>query len=691
MIVPLLGPGIQGKSEVISAQHRINCYVEMSGDPDKSSLSIIGTPGLELFCDLDAIPFYQTGAVASLGSGPIRAIQPWVYGYTGTTGFINREEALLVVRGNKIIAINKDGRYLTQTGVLVGADVTADTGILDSGIYQISGVRYCLFADGQKLLYFSDFPALTWRRVSDGDAVNASTLAAFGTDILVTVQGSEKFYLTPDLTNWDPLDFASAESQPDELVRVYRNGDTVILFGESGVEFWAKSDSLDFAYVPIKGTNVDFGIEAKWSVAKVGGAVVYLARNPAGQVSLVRLVGYQASKVSSQDWDVLINDYIETADAEAFAYTMGGHAFYQITFPRAEKSWLFDATTGVFSELQSDTFGRHRARLNAFAFGDHFVTDYDNGKIYRFRHDIYSDNGVPMAMELRTKHFFKDYQNVTVNSLHLDVESAVGVSGADVVLATLTKSDTFTRANETPLASPWATSLSDGGANLDTNAVVATAGTTKGSHYPESWHPNQWSQGTVSNLISNVNTRPGVSVRMDASGNGFGVLVSGAATDNDIVKFTASTMSILGSFSTAFANSDVLKLEVSGVSPDITLTVYKNGAQVSQLTGITGKDTGSPGVFARGGGVIDTWTGTSTLTAEAYGTEPKVMMQYSTDNGRGWSSELWESMGVGGDTLKRAEWRRLGIGRDFTFRIRISDPVKRVLTGMSIDATPGRR
>lgn len=504
MIVPLLGAGIQGKSEVISAQHRINCYVEIAGDADKGALSLIGTPGLEEFCDLDAIDFIGGGTTLQIGYGPVRAIQPWIYSYSPTSGGLTRVEALLVVRGDRIIAINKDGKYLTQLAVTSGVAPSGGSEIMDSGVYQLAGQRYCVFTDSGLVLYYTDQGSLAWRRVSDADAVASTSLAIFGTDILVTTQGSESFYLTPDLTTWDPLDFASAEALPDELVRIYRNGDTVLLFGEAGVEFWARVDSADFPYAPIKGANVDYGLVAKWSVAKVGGAVVYLAKNPAGQVSLVRLSGYQASKISSQDWDAIVNDYAETADAEAFAYTMGGHAFYQISFPTAGKTWLFDATTGAFSELQSDNANRHRARLNAFAFGDHFVTDYANGKIYRMRHDIYSDNGTPIHMEFRTKHFFKDYQNVTVNALHLDIESGVGIN--------------------------------------------------------------------------------------------------------------------------------------------------------------TGQ-----------------------------GSDPKIMMQYSTDNGRGWSNELWEGMGVGGDTLKRAEWRRLGIGRDFTFRVVISDPVKRVIAGMSIDATPGRK
>lgn len=57
------------------------------------------------------------------------------------------------------------------------------------------------------------------------------------------------------------------------------------------------------------------------------------------------------------------------------------------------------------------------------------------------------------------------------------------------------------------------------------------------------------------------------------------------------------------------------------------------------------------------------------------GSDAQIMMQYSDDGGRNWSSELWRSLGKVGNYSQRVIWRRLGLARDRVFKVRVSDPV----------------
>ncbi len=67
------------------------------------------------------------------------------------------------------------------------------------------------------------------------------------------------------------------------------------------------------------------------------------------------------------------------------------------------------------------------------------------------------------------------------------------------------------------------------------------------------------------------------------------------------------------------------------------------------------------------------------------GENPQVMLQYSDDGGHNWSSELWEGLGKQGLFQARAIWRKLGQSRTRVYRVMISDPVKRVIIGASLD------
>jgi hypothetical protein len=67
------------------------------------------------------------------------------------------------------------------------------------------------------------------------------------------------------------------------------------------------------------------------------------------------------------------------------------------------------------------------------------------------------------------------------------------------------------------------------------------------------------------------------------------------------------------------------------------------------------------------------------------GEEPRAMLQISHDGGVTWSSELWRTLGKIGRYKARAKWNRLGASRAPVFRLRITDPVYRVVLGAVAD------
>lgn len=74
----------------------------------------------------------------------------------------------------------------------------------------------------------------------------------------------------------------------------------------------------------------------------------------------------------------------------------------------------------------------------------------------------------------------------------------------------------------------------------------------------------------------------------------------------------------------------------------------------------------------------------------APGDNPQAIIQISKDGGHTWSSEAWVTMvGATGEYKRRVQRRRIGAARDIAIRFRITDPVKRVVTGAYISAEPG--
>ena len=61
------------------------------------------------------------------------------------------------------------------------------------------------------------------------------------------------------------------------------------------------------------------------------------------------------------------------------------------------------------------------------------------------------------------------------------------------------------------------------------------------------------------------------------------------------------------------------------------------------------------------------------------GSDPQVMLRWSNDGGRTWSSEHWRSLGRLGEYRRRSLWHRCGSARDRVYEFAVSDPVRRTL------------
>ncbi len=62
-------------------------------------------------------------------------------------------------------------------------------------------------------------------------------------------------------------------------------------------------------------------------------------------------------------------------------------------------------------------------------------------------------------------------------------------------------------------------------------------------------------------------------------------------------------------------------------------------------------------------------------TQAGQGKDPQVVLTYSDNGGRTWSSELRRDLGKVGKYSTRVKWNKLGRARDRVYRIRITDPV----------------
>jgi hypothetical protein len=84
---------------------------------------------------------------------------------------------------------------------------------------------------------------------------------------------------------------------------------------------------------------------------------------------------------------------------------------------------------------------------------------------------------------------------------------------------------------------------------------------------------------------------------------------------------------------------------------------------------------------------VDIQSGVGLATGQ--GSNPQIMLSVSRDGGTSFTNIAWASMGKVGEYTKRVIWRNLGGAKDWVLRLRITDPVKRVITGASAEIENG--
>lgn len=177
-------------------------------------------------------------------------------------------------------------------------------------------------------------------------------------------------------------------------------------------------------------------------------------------------------------------------------------------------------------------------------------------------------------------------------------------------------SDSFTRANETPIASPWVElASSTGDINLSSNAITKSSNGDYFAYYSNGagWNADQSSQFTITTLGSGDF---GPAVRVGS--NGF----SGYFYSNYTVsgfrgpaKFVAGTFTSIETGYTQATGGQTIKIDAAGS----TIRCYANGSEdaLSPATDTSLSTAGNgAGVFwYESGDALDDWTGTGEITA----------------------------------------------------------------------------
>lgn len=211
--------------------------------------------------------------------------------------------------------------------------------------------------------------------ITDPDFLPATTVQFILGFFVFTRADSGQYFISEIYsTDFDALDFATAESAPDDLVAVVAVRREIWLLGKDTVEVHGATTG-GFPFIALPGVSIDYGCVAPFSALAIDQSVFWFS--PDGIV--YQSSGYGAQRVSEHEIEEELS--LVRADwpnAYAWSYIEDGHLFYVLTV--GEQTFVFDLATRLWHKRQSAGLTRHLANCACTTFGKTLVGD-DQGRV----------------------------------------------------------------------------------------------------------------------------------------------------------------------------------------------------------------------------------------------------------------------------------------------------------------------
>ena len=266
MKIGLVGGSYQQRSLPFNAQRTVNLF-PIKDEGGKEVSALYGTAGKRLF--------------ANIGLGPIRQ------------EFTSANGRFFAVSGSKLYEVDSLG-----SGVELGSLDSSD------GIVTMAENNTQLaICDGSKL-YILTYSTNDFQKI---------TLASFPTSVgivtfidgyfVVNENDTGRFYISginDGLSSWDALDFATAESSPDNLVSVVNAIGQMWLFGSETTEVWTNTGDSLFPFRRISGAKMQTGILSPFTAVEIDNSVIWVGRDKLGQGIVYRAQGFTPVRRSEE-------------------------------------------------------------------------------------------------------------------------------------------------------------------------------------------------------------------------------------------------------------------------------------------------------------------------------------------------------------------------------------------------------
>lgn len=382
---PQSNPGRDGQA---GTGRLINAYAEFAGDEGKSAYPIYAIEGLT------SLAFEATAG--------------------GNRGMLELNGSAYSVAGQQILKVDPDG-----TDTFLGGMPGTGPVFMDRNLASPSQIVFV--SDGNVRVVTSDAVTV----FDDPDLPPPNSVTHIGGFFVFSIADGRFFVTGANNITVDALDFATAEANPDGLVRAFAFNDILVLFGNKSTEFWANVGAADFPFIRMSNGVISRGCMSAASVAQIAESVLWIDHDGV----VLRAAGTQPQIVSTHAVERSIAAEPSKSSISAMVYTIRGHQFYVLS--GTTFTWVLDLRTGFWHERKSYGLARWRGEGYAKLGNTHVCGDYSSGRFYTIDDNAHTENGEHIVWEVISPAVHAGQQPVGHARVDLDMIRGVGLNSAN--------------------------------------------------------------------------------------------------------------------------------------------------------------------------------------------------------------------------------------------------------------------
>jgi hypothetical protein len=329
------------------------------------------------------------------------------------------------INGNILYSIDASGNE-TSIGSIQG-----------SGRVSIAnnGLKLCVVVPGGKG-YVYDSSTSTLAEITDPDYIISDTVVFKDGYFVFTASDGGVFFNSElnDPTNIDPLDFGTAEINPDKIVAAHVNHNELFILGEETIEIFQNIGGSGFPFQRIQGANIQKGCYAKFSPVEFDNTFLFVGGGKNEKAGIWRVASSQsAQKISTDAIDHAIQKFTDDEISDAFSttFTIAGQFIATFTFESTRIdpiTFCYNGTSQKWFQLQTGiNDGRWRVNSIVKAHGKLLCGDSVDGRI-GYLDDVFTEYGATIYRERTTQPFILDGNSVYWPEIELGIESGVGLT-----------------------------------------------------------------------------------------------------------------------------------------------------------------------------------------------------------------------------------------------------------------------